>query len=158
AALVGRHEALRTGFVRDAGRPLQVVTAGSDSPLEVVDAVVDEDAGGSGWEAALALASAEVRRPFALIGQNTTADTTARLPLYRAGPGHLLLLCVHHIVCDAWSARILLRELMELYDAGLAGRPARLPDRPLQPADHAVAQRQWLDSPAAEAELAYWRD
>ena len=158
AALVGRHEALRTRFVREAGRSLQIAedspAAMDGSPLRVVD-VPPGAAGESEWAWALGPATVEVRRPFSLAGR----AATARFCLYRAGTSrHLLLLCVHHIVCDAWSARVLLRELMELYDADGAGRPARLSDHPVQPADHAMAQRRWLASAAAAAELAHWRD
>jgi hypothetical protein len=54
-----------------------------------------------------------------------------------------LLLTLHHIVADEWSLNVLHRELGELYAAGRLGRPATLPELPIQYADFALWQREW---------------
>jgi non-ribosomal peptide synthetase component F len=65
---------------------------------------------------------------------------------------HRFLLTVHHIAFDGWSAWILMRELAALY----GGAP--LPELPVQYADYALWQRQWLAGPLREEQLAWWRE
>jgi nonribosomal peptide synthetase DhbF len=140
--LVTRHEALRTRFIEQAGLPRQVIdspTAGTSLP--VAD-VTEQDL--TGW------VTGQVREPFDL-----AAGPVFRAAVARLAPGeHALVLVVHHIVADGWSARILGQELSELY----AGAGAGLPPLPVQPADHAVWQRGWLDEEQLEKELGFWRD
>src|SRR5262249_23214603 len=64
---------------------------------------------------------------------------------------------LHHIVTDAWSMGVLVRELAALYGAALAGRPSPLPELSIQYADFAVWQRSRLWGRLLAAELAYWR-
>src|SRR5207253_2692923 len=63
----------------------------------------------------------------------------------------------HHIVFDGWSVGVLLRELAALYDACCTGRTSPLPQLPLQYADFAYWQQQWLQGPRLEAQLAAWQ-
>jgi hypothetical protein len=70
---------------------------------------------------------------------------------------HVLLLTLHHIVADGWSTGILFRELSVLYEAFSTGKPSPLPDLPIQYADFAVWQRQWLQGEVLEAQLSYWK-
>ncbi|HVR98030.1 MAG TPA: AMP-binding protein, partial [Thermoanaerobaculia bacterium] len=137
AAVVGRHEALRTTFAAPAGRPVQVVHPEPRLELPVIDL--------SGLpQAAGRLAREEARRPFDL-----GRGPLLRLALLRLGEReHVLLLTMHHIVSDGWSLGVLLREIAALYD----GRS--LPDLPVQYADFAVWQRRWLDF---AGQLAYWK-
>ncbi|MFC4048003.1 condensation domain-containing protein, partial [Dactylosporangium siamense] len=75
-----------------------------------------------------------------------------RATLLRLDTGeHVLALAMHHVVGDEWSAAILQRELDALY------RGERLLELPVQYADFAVWQRQWLTGEALEAQLGYWR-
>ena len=68
-----------------------------------------------------------------------------RTKLLRMGPAdHVLLVTTHHIAFDGWSRRILVSELAALYDAFCAGLPSSLPELPLQYADYAVWQRNYL--------------
>ncbi|MEV4706174.1 condensation domain-containing protein [Actinoplanes sp. NPDC049316] len=139
AALVVRHEALRTRFVEREGRPRQVI----DPPPASLPLPVAEIAAGEvrRW------AAAEAHRPFDL----GTAPLF-RAALARLGPGdHVLVMVAHHIVADGWSAGILARELAVLYTGG------DLPPLRIQAADHAVWQRGWLDGAELERQLGYWR-
>jgi len=70
---------------------------------------------------------------------------------------HLLLITLHHIVSDGWSMRVLLRELVALYEALSREAPAALPELPFQYADFSVWQRQWLRGEVLEEQLAFWR-
>ncbi len=65
---------------------------------------------------------------------------------------HLVVLAMHHVVGDEWSGEILRRELDALY----RGRP--LPELPVQYADFAVWQREWLSGAVLDGQLAYWRE
>jgi amino acid adenylation domain-containing protein len=149
--IVARHEALRTTFVAVDGSPLQVVAPTLAVPLSLVDLT---DLPASEREgAARSLAHEEVRHPFEL-----TRGPLLRTTLVRLGPvEHVLLLTVHHIVSDGWSMGVLFRELATLYGAFTRGEPSPLPELPIQYADYAVWQREWLRGPVLEQELDYWR-
>ncbi|MER5498184.1 amino acid adenylation domain-containing protein [Streptomyces sp. NPDC002561] len=145
ARLVERHEALRTRFVagRD-GDPRQVVDAPADFPLARVDGGPDP----------LDVVRREAFRPMDL-----QMGPPMRAALVRAAEDeHLLLVVVHHIVSDGWSMRLVAQELPELYAAERAGRPADLAALPVQYADFALWQRQWLREAAVDRQLDYWRD
>jgi amino acid adenylation domain-containing protein len=158
-----RHEVLRTTFAAMDGRPVQVIAPSLALPLPLLDRQRLSEAA---REAEVQrLATQEARRPFDL-----TTGPLVRAMLLRLSPAaHVLLLSMHHIVSDGWSIGIFVRELATLYDAFAAGRPSPLPDLPIQYADFAAWQRQWLDGRAGDArrstdnkspladQLAYWK-
>ena len=151
AELVRRHEVLRTAFPSGDGEPQQVIAPAGAFPLPVMDLQGLEEPERSRETAALA--AKEAVRPFDL-----AAGPLFRAALLRLGPQrHVLLLTMHHIVSDAWSMEIMLRELAALYDACAEGRPSPLPELPVQYADFAVWQRQWLNGEALSRQLEYWR-
>src|SRR6185369_14904408 len=67
------------------------------------------------------------------------------------------LLTMHHIVSDAWSMGILVKEVITLYSAYSQGQPSPLPDLPVQYADYAIWQREYLSGELLERQLGYWR-
>ncbi|MFL6236020.1 MAG: amino acid adenylation domain-containing protein, partial [Thermoanaerobaculia bacterium] len=150
AEVVRRHEALRTVFAARGGRPVQVVRDDLRPGLPLVDLSAFPDP-----KAEIRRLSAAIsRRPFDL-----AAGPLLRLALLRLGEGeHVLLLTFHHIVSDAWSLEVLLRELAALYPAFSSGRPSPLPELPVQYADFASWQRSWLHGDVLEEQLAYWRE
>ncbi|HKV07631.1 MAG TPA: condensation domain-containing protein, partial [Thermoanaerobaculia bacterium] len=78
--------------------------------------------------------------------------------LLRLEPGrHHLLVVLHHVICDGWSISLLAREIGALYSAFVAGRPSPLAELPVQYADFAVWQREWV-AELRPAELAWWLD
>ena len=90
--------------------------------------------------AARALVAADGAVPFDL-----AAGPLLRACLVRLGAaGHVLALCVHHVVFDEWSARIFRRELLALYEAFRRGEGDPLPPLAVQYADFAAWQRSWL--------------
>ncbi|HEV7127292.1 MAG TPA: amino acid adenylation domain-containing protein, partial [Ktedonobacterales bacterium] len=149
-AIARRHEIMRTTFQVEDGLPVQVISPPDLVPLRVIDLrdTVEPDRD----LAALRLAREEVRRPFDL----------ARGPLWRAlvlrvGPAeHVLALTMHHIVVDGRSVEIFFQELSSLYEAFSQGKPSPLADLPIQYADFAVWQREWLQGEVFAKQLAYW--
>src|SRR5712691_6415080 len=149
--IVRRHEALRTTFAAVEGQPIQVITPSLTVPLRLVDL---QGVPAPQREAeAQRVAIEEIHHPFDL----------ARGPLIRASllrleeQEHVVLLLIHHIISDGWSDGILLRDLATLYEAFSEGSPSPLPDLPIQYADYALWQREWLQGEVLESLLAYWK-
>ncbi|HEV7519010.1 MAG TPA: FkbM family methyltransferase, partial [Thermoanaerobaculia bacterium] len=155
AQLVDRHETLRTTFSLMEGGPVQVIAAPREWRRRRLPMVDLTALGAERREAeVLHLASGEAARLFDL----------ERGPIFRAlllrldRRQHALSLTLHHIAADAWSMGILWRETMALYAAQSTGRPAVLPAQPIQYADFAAWQREWLAGEVLAAELAHWRE
>jgi amino acid adenylation domain-containing protein/non-ribosomal peptide synthase protein (TIGR01720 family) len=160
--LVRRHEALRTTFPERDGGPVQLVGPPAPQPLPRVDLRALPAA--ARQAARDRLLADEARRPFAL-----AAGPLVRARLVHladgggggdaAGEGeHLLVLNLHHIVCDATSLRVVAGELGRLYAAARRGAPSPLPAPPIQYADFSEWQREWLAAGALDRQLGYWRD
>ncbi|HEY9401291.1 MAG TPA: amino acid adenylation domain-containing protein, partial [Pyrinomonadaceae bacterium] len=149
--IVKRHETLRTTFTVVEGQPAQVVAESLRIPMPLVDLSALE---GTKREAkVLELGAAESRRPFDLATGPLLRVTLLRL----AEAEHVLLLGMHHIVSDAWSVGVLARELGAFYAALSEGKQAELPSLPVQYADFAHWQRNWLEGENLESQLAYWK-
>ncbi|MEU6432601.1 amino acid adenylation domain-containing protein, partial [Microbispora sp. NPDC046973] len=150
-ALIERHEVLRTRLVADQdGVPWQVIDPPAPFDLPLVDLSREDDPG----TVARAWVAQDATQPFDLITGPLIRGSLLRL----ADDRHVLALCVHHVVSDEWSAKIFLRELVELYEASRDGRPNPLPPLAVQYADFAVWQRDWLTGPVLEEQLGYWRN
>ena len=67
------------------------------------------------------------------------------------------MIVMHHVASDGWSMDVLFRELSILYEAFSLGKPSPLPELPIQYADFAVWQRNWLKGEALAKQLRYWR-
>jgi thioesterase domain-containing protein/non-ribosomal peptide synthetase component F/acyl carrier protein len=147
--LVERHEGLRTTFRELGGELRQIISSRADCELHFSDLgemsqQADFDVGD--------LLREEAQEPFDL-----ERGPLARALLLRLGPeDHVLVITVHHIISDGWSQSILQREIWAIYEARLAGQPPALAPVPLQYADFAVWQREWLKSEEADQHLAYW--
>src|SRR5215213_11921254 len=151
-AIVARHEALRTTFAVVDGSPLQVISPALDAPLPVED--LSSLPGAEREEAVQRWVHEAAREPFDL----------ERGPLFRAGllrlseEEHVLLVTMHHVVSDGWSMGVFWRELGALYEAFLRGEPSPLEEPPVQYADYALWQRQWLSGEVLEEQLGYWKE
>jgi amino acid adenylation domain-containing protein len=149
--IVRRHEVLRTIFVTDAGQPRQVITDHQPRAFEVID--LSRSPHADREAEAHARAEAEARQPFDL-----SRGPMLRAELLRlAEDEHVLLLTMHHIVSDGWSAGVLVREVAALYEAYAEGRESPLAELPIQYADYAQWQREWLKGPVLDEQLGYWR-
>jgi amino acid adenylation domain-containing protein/non-ribosomal peptide synthase protein (TIGR01720 family) len=153
-----RHEALRTVYISADGQTTQSILPAMPVSLPVIDA---RDVPEPEREARLRqLCDAEAEKPFDL-----TRGPLLRAGLLRAGEeAHVLLLTLHHIASDDWSLNVFMRELAALYEAYAAGsgpapdRGSPLADLPVQYADFAVWQREWVKSDAAQSQLEYWKE
>ncbi|WP_432154026.1 non-ribosomal peptide synthetase [Streptomyces tricolor] len=150
--IVRRHEALRTTFPAEGGKPQQCIGRPRPVPLPVTDL---RTAAPQDREAAVAeCCRAEAARPFDL-----TRDLMLRARLLRlADDDHVLLLSLHHIAADGWTLDVLKHEIGVLYTAFRQGTEHDLPELEVQYADYAVWQRDWLGQGLLREQLAYWRE
>ncbi len=150
--IVKRHEILRTTYKIVDGQPMQAIAPSLTLPLQVVDL---RSLPASLREAeALRLATQEARLPFDL-----TSESLLRASLMQLDEtDYRLFLVAHHIVDDGISTySIFLPELQILYQAFCADQPSPLKELPIQYADFAVWQRQWLGSEVLEPQITYWK-
>jgi amino acid adenylation domain-containing protein len=153
--IVRRHEVLRTTFPDDDGEPCQAIAPPRPLRLPLIDlgGLAAGRAARRAAEERSRLLAAEARRPFAL-----DRGPLLRVHLLRLGAeDHAVVATMHHIISDAWSTTILMRELRDLYRAFRRGEPSPLAELPVGYADFACWQRSWLSGDALESELAYWR-
>ena len=150
--VVRRHESLRTTFKSVGGQPVQVISAPQRLCVPVID--LERTQGCDPVVEAARLATEHARRPFDLASALFLRPSLLRLGL----EDYVLVLSMHHIASDGWSNDILFREVAALYEAFVTGIPATLPDLPVQYADYAVWQRQWLQGEVLEKQVAYWRE
>jgi amino acid adenylation domain-containing protein len=148
--LVARHEILRTSFPDQDGVPHQHITDEVDTALDWLERDLGDN---PDEEAVRALVEAEAARPFEL-----GTGPLIRVGLFRRGrERHVLLITMHHAVSDGWSMGVFWQELTALYRAFLNGEPSPLPALPIQYADYAAWQREWLKGGELERQLSYWR-
>jgi len=149
--IVRRHESLRTTFADVGGLPVQVVAETLELKLGCTDLSALD---GEAREAeALRLAGEEARRPFDL-----SAGPLLRASLLRLGEDeHVALVTMHHVISDGWSVGVFVREMGALYESFARGEESPLAELPVQYADYAIWQREWLTGEVLERQLAYWR-
>jgi amino acid adenylation domain-containing protein len=149
--IIRRHEVLRTTFSTENNQTVQRITpaAGFNLPEVDLSAMPQEQREAK----AKRLASEEASRPFDLV-----IGPLLRVMLLKLSPeDHVLLLTIHHIVSDGWSLGILYREISVLYEAYLKGKLSPLSELPIQYADFAVWQREWLKGKNLEEQLIFWK-
>ena len=149
-ALVARHESLRTNFGSYQGEPAQIIAPAREIEIAVIDltGLKPEER----ETEARRLAAIAAQDPFDL-----AQDQLLRATLFQLDEqDHVLHLVMHHIISDGWSLGILFREIGTLYEAFANNRPPPLPELPIQYADFASWQRQWLQGDLFEEQLAYW--
>ena len=149
--VVERHEGLRTHFATVDGQPAPIISPAGEIKLPVLDLSRLSEA--EREAAVIRLADEEAKNPFDL-----STGPLFRASLVRLGEReHVVLLTLHHIVSDGWSFGVLVREVATLYTAFVNGQPSPLDELPIQYADYAYWQRQWLQGEALEQLSAYWR-
>jgi amino acid adenylation domain-containing protein len=151
--IVRRHEVLRStiGHGKDLKAATQVV---HNDPLPIEEVLVPQ-----GIDCTL-LIKEDINRPFNLI-----ADYPIRVKLYiretadsPSGASNLLLINMHHIVSDGWSAGIFENELAAFCKAYCNDDSAfMLPPLPIQYRDYAAWQRAYLTGAILEEQLRYWK-
>lgn len=150
--IVRRHEAWRTTFDTEKGVPIQVLRAPPQFDLPAIDL------------SHLSFDEAE-RRAVAIAAEVSKAPYDLRRgPLLRprlirfSADHHRLYLAMHHLVFDTVSVfRVVLPELVALYDAYSTGAPSPLPEPPAQYVDYARWERHWITQPRVERRIEHWR-
>ncbi len=146
-----RHESLRTTFHLVEGRPIQRIAHDATIAVRTVNlgSLSTEEA-----EAQLRLhITEESQDPLDL-----ARGPLLRMTLLRFGENDTVWLSsAHHILIDATSRRVMLREVRELYQAFVAGQPSPLPEPRARYADFVRWQRSELAGPRLEQLLSYWR-
>ncbi len=150
--ILRRHEALRTTFRATATGAVQEIHPWAPLPRTVVDLSALPEAVRPGE--ARRIAEAEGARPFDL----ERGPLLRALLLRLADEDHVALWGTHHIAADGWSlSAVFVPELTRLYTAFVQGLPSPLPEPPVQYADYAVWQRDWLRGEVLAEQLGYWR-
>ncbi|MGZ8452630.1 MAG: non-ribosomal peptide synthetase [Candidatus Binatia bacterium] len=149
-AIVSRHETLRSNFREVDGLPTLITRPSMKTPMTFVD--LSDQPTDCRENTLIATLNELVLRPY-----NLSTDSMLRASLVRLTQhDHVLLLVLPHITSDGWSMVILCQELMAHYDSLLRGQPCPLPDLPIQYADYAFWQREWLQGEVLGRQLSYW--
>ena len=150
AEIVVRHEALRTTFVASDAGLLQSIAPSVAVPVRGFDFSRRADPL-AGFRRVVAH---EARTSFDLERGPLLRVSLVRIALDL----HVAVVALHHVVADGWSLNVLERELRTLHDAYADGRESPLEPLPVQYADYALWQRQWVEGPVLERQLAYWTE
>nr|AAF17281.1 NosD [Nostoc sp. GSV224] len=149
--IINRHEALRTNFVIVDGKPSQLIQTQTNWTVSVVDlkhlSTTEQEI------ATQQLAQQQANQPFDLANQALVRATLIVL----SETEHVLSVCMHHIVSDAWSMGVFIQELAALYNAYSQGEPSPLTPLSIQYADFAIWQRNWLQGSVLQTQLSYWQ-
>lgn len=151
--IVRRHEILRTtfstddeGYVRQFIAPeLKVVIRYEELQMLPSHQQIDETK---------RFMLDEVKRPFDL----NVGPLIRFILIQFAAEKYILLTSLHHIIADEWSIRILLHELGAIYSALRAGESLSFAELPIQYADYACWQREWLKGSTFNKQIAYWTE
>nr|UHJ79953.1 non-ribosomal peptide synthetase [uncultured bacterium] len=152
--IVARHEILRTAFREGALGPVQEIRSSADFRLRLHDLRRCPPA----QQAARVRELADQWRsaPFDL-----ERDLPLRAVLIDTSDAHqrrsVLIVILHHIVCDGWGVRVLAEEFARQYRAIVSGDANPMPSLPVQYGDYTLWQRRWLDGNEAASQLSYWQ-
>ena len=149
--IVRRHEVLRTKFSTINSIPIQVIDPEAIVKLNLLN--LQQHSTKEQETVLQQLAQQEAATPFDL----EIAPLIRGSLLQLSATEYAFLLTMHHIVSDAWSLGVFIQELSSLYQANCAGEPSPLPELPIQYADFAIWQRQWLSEEFLETQLNYWK-
>ncbi|ASS74700.1 hypothetical protein CIG75_06745 [Tumebacillus algifaecis] len=150
-AIALRHETLQTSFREVDGELMQVIDPAAGLQVPLIDL--------SGLPAVAREAEVqkrareEARTPFDLEKAPLLRTTLLKLD----DAEHVLLVTMHHIISDGWSMGVLMGEMRAYYRAFLHGQPDPLPELPIQYADYADWQKEYLASGVLEDQLSYWK-
>ena len=151
-ALVARHESLRTVFRGGEDGQVEQVILG-ENHLSFEDTDLSTMAEAERTEEAQALGTQWHQRSFDL-----EHGPLLRVGLIReATDKHLLVVAMHHIISDGWSMQIIVDEFVAQYRARAQGEVPDLAALPIQYADYAAWQHQWLEAGEKDRQLTYWK-
>ena len=149
--MVRRHESLRTVFDSVDGQSRQIILPDLEVQIPLID--LSNTLESEREKAALEIASAEGKKPFDLTEGPLLRAVLVKLKTDQ----HVLILVMHHIITDGWSIAILFKELTQCYEAFAEGRRPELSALPVQYAEYAQWQREYLSGEVLANEVAYWK-
>lgn len=150
ATLVQRHESLRTRFIEVDGEPFQVIDPFSGWQLALVDCTTVPEASHS-------QRVQDTVNEFALSPYDLSSGPLFRAQVLKlAVDHHVLIAGMHHIISDAWSMDVMVKEIGALYFAFSAGMASPLPPLTVQYADFAAWQRDQINAAEMEKHQQYW--
>ncbi len=150
--VINRHESLRTRFGVVNGGPVQLIDDVPPISIPITDLSTLPEAERDAETRRIA--TEESQRPFDL-----SCWPLLRVRALRLGEEEYVLLCaMHHIICDGWSIGVFIRELAGLYEAYAQGQESSLPELPIQYADYAQWQQEWLQEEVLDQQLSYWKE
>ncbi|WP_255316224.1 non-ribosomal peptide synthetase/type I polyketide synthase, partial [Myxococcus fulvus] len=150
--LMRRHEVMRTTYELTETGATQVVQPATGLPMPL------EDVPGATPEAREAAMLRRCEEQGAWVF-DLARGPVIRAVLLRMGPqDHVLNLVMHHVISDAWCSLVLAREMSVLYACYNAGIESPLPELPVQYADYAVWQREYLEGVVLDGQLRWWKE
>jgi len=138
--LLERHEILRSIFVEDAGIPKQKVLSHLSVPVPYFDSELN-------------IKNEVFEHEFDL-----ETYPLFKIAVLKEGSMHRLYFNIHHSICDGWSMGVISRDLMDIYNAVIAGKTAELPELSIQYKDYAQWQNTLLQSSEASVQENYWKE
>ncbi len=150
--ILRRHEVLRCRFEMERDELVQVVQAPTSVEVRWIDCT------------GTPLEKRSEQVETVKLEEGSRSFNLAKGPMLRAAVAtfseseHVLMISMHHIVSDGWSNGVLLREFAENYTRVVQGQNPPFEDLPLQYADFAVWQQDWLKGPDGAAQRQYWSD
>jgi len=150
--IVQRHEVLRTTFSQDEyGNAIQIIHESNHVSISTTDL---SDLSEEEQEKQLQkVVMQEALRPF-----NLEIGPLLRVHLYRLEENvHVFVAVMHHIISDAWSLGIMVKELSQCYTAFCSRGASPLPPLSLQYADFAHWQRTTFEQTQLQQQLDYWK-
>lgn len=151
AELVRRHETLRTTFDVVDGVLSQIIHQPRPVVLPLENLELLPESGRQ--DAADEIIRQEARTPMDLKQGPLFFARLIRL----APDHHILLITMHHSICDGWSNGVVLRDFAVIYDAIATGKNPSLPALPIQYGDYAVWLEEWRQSKEAASSIDYWK-
>jgi len=149
--IIRRHEILRTTFTATRGEPIQVIAPHLAIDLPLVDlSYLPPPSRKAEVER---VAASAIQKPFDLTYGPLLRALLLRIDVHN----YILLMIMHHIICDGWSMEVIGRELDTIYPALASGQTPSLPELPIQYGDFAIWERQRLLNGEIDHQLAYWR-
>jgi len=148
--IVARHDILRTQFVTSEDEPIQKILQAVTIELPIVE--LPETANQSLSTYLQPQLQKTASEPFGL-----ESGPLLRCQLLRISEtDHILVVVVHHIIADYWSLRVLMKEIVLLYQSLAAGQQSYLPSLPIQYGDYAAWQQTHIANQGS-TQLDYWR-
>ncbi|WP_342026024.1 amino acid adenylation domain-containing protein [Cytobacillus pseudoceanisediminis] len=149
--IIARHEILRTGFKSRLGKAELYIT--NELPLHMPLVDLSELPETKRIEEAMKLAEEEVRVPFVM-----EEPGLIRFKMLHIGKDdHIFVMTIHHIISDAWSIEVFLKDMLTFYRGFVEGNSPKYPELEIQYADFAKWQHEWLEGDEASRQLNYWK-